>query len=56
MLKCLDMHPPITGAFSTGSHANATEAVLNDTIVQLIGDASSLIGIMEEHPDLESTL
>lgn len=53
LIECVDMHPRIEGAFVTGSHASSFQAQLNSTVVQLIGDMTSLIGILEEHPEWE---
>ncbi|MBP7190209.1 MAG: hypothetical protein KA998_03085 [Rickettsiaceae bacterium] len=56
LIECIHMHPSIEGAFFTGSHASPYQARLNSTVVQLIGDMTSLIGILEEHPEWELQL
>ncbi len=53
LIKCVDLHPEIRGAFVTGSHANSETASLNNAVVTLISDAASLIGIITEHPEFD---
>ncbi len=53
LIDCMYMHPDIIGAFTTGSHANSDTARLNDTVIQLVGHISGLIGVLESHPDFE---
>ena len=51
LIKCINDHPHISGAFVTGSHANSETAKLNSTVIELFGQVTNVVGMLYEHPE-----